>query len=572
MKRMLALLLIAFTFVSQASINVVAEDAQPEVQVARYVQIMNGGLVTVEDTFTLKAPQAKPVQVSSLDVGFFTAFSPERSSFLLWDGSGWQPLEYEEKAIDGPEFHGFDIILPSPTVLEGDSTLKIKASYSFSDLVGFEDEDRSALIPVYPTMTLNISSITFRAELPEGAELLGVDTQLDFTEAVDEDRWTLEHGAEALAPMRKDNATITYTPAPDDKHLLDCQMHRRSISIKQGGLRIEDTYTITIMGTGIRRFQLKLPLQASNIRARDSVGPLEIQLNTVEGEDGYAEAVISSRAQVAEGDRWTFTAEYSIPRPEHIQSQGGRFTLTYPAKGFPYHIQQLEVSFTLPEGGSFISSTPEPVSVGEPSAFTQQILLRFGEVMSYESPEAEVTYSRPFIWVFLRPLEWTLLVAVAVAGLYFLRRSRRGRKEGLTETGPSPLKNFLNTYRRRVTLLAEAEALERELDHREIGQERFEQRTVDITRRQLNLLQEVRRLEGQVEAYETGIQRALRELREAEAELEKAQTSMRDLEVRLRSRRVSRRDYRRRRSEYLRGRRRSIRRIEHALAALDRET
>jgi hypothetical protein len=571
MKRMLTLLLIAFTLLSQACINVEAENIQPEIQVIRYVQIMNGGLAFVDDTFTLKAHQAESVLVSRLKVGFSSAFISERHSFLLWDDGDWLPLEYEETNLDGSELHGFDIILPSPTVLEGDTTLRIKATYYFSDLAN-EDRYRSAIIPVYPSTPLNISSITFRMELPQNAEVVDIDAQLNFTETLLNGRWTLEHESKALAPLQTDNVTVTYVPSSDDKYIIDCQQSKRSISIEQRTLMIEDTYIITNNGADINRFHLKLPIQASNVKARDSVGPIKIRLNTVEGENNHIEAIISPRSPVTAENIWRFTAEYSVPRSPTIQRQGRRSTITYPAKGFPYPIQQLEIAVILPEGASFISSEPEPTSLGEVSVFTQRILLSLEEVMPYEHTEVKLTYSRAIIWSFLRPLEWMLLLAVPVVGLYLLRRSRPIQEEALTEVKPTPLNELLKNYRQRVALLFESEALEQELDRGEISRERFEQRTADLTRRQRDLLQAVRRLEGQVMADDTRNQRALRELREAEAEMERTRSSMKDLEVRLRSRRVSRRDFRRRRSEYLRSRRRSIRRIEQALATLERET
>jgi len=571
MKKMLTSLLIAFTLISWACISVEAENAQPEIQVIRYVQIMNGGLVMVEDTFTLKANQAEPIMVSRLKVGFSDAFIPERRSFLLWDDGDWVPLEYEKTDIDGPELLGFDIILPSTTVLEADTTLRIKAIYYFSDLAT-EDRYRSTIIPVYPSTPLNISSIAFRMELPQNAEFIDIDAQLNFTEALIDDRWTLEHESKALAPLQTDNATVTYVPSSDDNNIINCKLSRRSISVKQRSLKIEDTYVITNHGEEINRFHLNLPLYASNVKATDSVGPIKIRLNTVEGEEGYIEAILSPRSSVAADNIWRFTVEYSIPQSPNIQRQDRSSTITYPAKGFPYPIQKLEVVFTLPEGASFISSEPEPTSIEEATVFTQRILLSLGEVLPYDNAEVELTYSRDIVWSFLRPIEWMLLFAVPIVGLILLRRRRPTQEEAPAEVKPTPLKELIRNYRQRVALLVESEALEGELDRGEISRERFDQRTSDLTRRQRDLLQVVRRLERQVMTDDTRIQRALRELREAEAEMEKTRSSMRDLEVRLRSRRVSRRDYRRRRSEYLRSRRRSIRRVEQALATLEKET
>ena len=568
MGRMLTLLIIAFVLITPTIPQAKAQDGtQPIVQARRNVEILNAGLLVMNDTFTLEAPQGSQVEVTSLKVGFLVFFNTERRSFQLWGDGGWQPLRFEVIDFGDPRFYGYEVKLPSPVLLEGDLTLKIRSSYLSVDSVEWDYRGYSARLPVYPVTPYNMSSFVIQVTLPLGAELKGVESPLAFTNSSEAGLWALRHEAETLSPMRDGNVTIIYTPAPDDEYLLDCELLQRGISVKPGRLSLEDTYVITNRGATINRFHLKLPQDASDVRARDGVGPLKVTHDLVEEDGAHLDLHITPRSSVSTRSRWRFTVEYSVPRRGHIEGEGGKFTLTHPAHGFPHYVRRLVVITTLPEGGSFIASNPEPASVKKASAFTQQVAIDFVGVTPSERPEVTVEYGRSLLWSIFRPLEWTLLAASAVAAVYILSRRKRVEEERPEIKRPD-LEEFLDLYRERVALLAEQEELERGVTRREVGRAQFDQRSAEITRRQQQLLGTLRRLGRRLEATDASMSDLLRGIRRVEAELEKVNNDLRNLEVHLRTRRVSRRDYERRRREYLRRRRRSRRRLEQAIAEL----
>ena len=566
------LLFIALMLIAQTVSNAEAQDgSQPIIHARRGVEILEGGLLTVNDTFTLEAPHGERVLITSLKVGFHAPFTSERRSFYVSSNGGWRPLEYHETDLGEPGFHGYDLELSYPVVLDDGSTLKIMASYLFVDRVWWDGRGYSARIPVYPAIPLNLSSFVIQVELPEGAEFNWVDSPLAFTNSSEGGRWTLTNETGMLPPLLNENMTVTYTPAPEDEYLLDCELMQRRISIKPGRLRLEDTYIITNRGATLNRFHLKLPRGTSNIKARDGVGPLKVVSDVAEDDGAYVDLYVSPRSSVQRRGRWSFTVEYSVPRGEHIDGGGGRFTLTYPAHDTNRYVRRFVVVATLPEGGSFIASEPEPTSVKKDSAFVQQVIIDLRGVMPSELPRVVVEYGWSAIWSALRPLVWTLIAAGAVASVYILRRRRRAVEEEPTAIS-SDLEDFLNLYRERVALLAEQEELERGLERKEISREHFDRRSVEITRRQRELLQTLRRLEGSLKTADPRIGDGLLGIRKAEAELDKVNTDLRNLEIRLRARRVSRRDHKRRRRDYIRRRSRARRRIEQVIAALRAES
>jgi len=572
MRRVLPLLLITFTLMTLTAPRAEGQEGlQPMVHTLREVEIMNAGLLTMNDTFTLETPQGTQVPVASIKVGFNAFFAAEERSFWVWEEGGWQPLGFEETDLGDPRFHGYELKLTTPVVLDGGRTLKIRASYLFVNLVNWDVEGYSARVPVYPAAPYNLSSFVLRVALPWGAQLRRVESPLSFTNSSVGGLWTVGHEAETLTPLQNENVTIIYEPDPEDEYLLDCELLQRGITIQSGRLRLEDTYVIVNRVTAIPRFQLKLPLEASNIGARDGVGPLTVASERVEGDDGYTDLLVIPRSPLAQWDRWAFTLEYSMPKMGHIEDEGDKHTLTYPAPRFPHYVRSLLVIATLPEGGSFIASDPEPSSVKKASVFAQQVVIDFGGVMPFEEAMVAVEYGRSVVWSAFRPLEWALIAAGFVASLYILRWRRRVEEEKPVEAKPSDLKGLLSLYGERVALLAELEDLERRVERKEISREHFDQRSAEVTRRQRELLRRLRRLAKRVEAADPRMSGRLREVREAEAELGNVDTDLRNLEVRRRTRRVSRRNYQRRRRGYLRRRSRARRRLEQLIAALQAE-
>ncbi|MFQ6053099.1 MAG: hypothetical protein ACE5OO_02560, partial [Candidatus Bathyarchaeia archaeon] len=413
-----------------------------------------------------------------------------------------------------------------------------------------------------------ISTFSIRVALPEKAELERTDAPFNFTESLEDGVWTLEYESEALTPLQDKNATVYYKPSPKEEYLIDCELMQRSISILAGRLRMEDTYTLTSRGSRIDIFHLRLPEDAYEVEARDGVGPLKAFVDRMGTEEQYVDLYITSRSSIQPGGRWSVTVRYLLPKKGRIEGEGGRFTLTYPASGFPHYVRRLAVIVTLPEGGGFITSSPEPDSVRKISAFTQQALIDLGGVTPSENPTVTVEYRWSPVWSAFRPLTWTLLAAGFAASVIVLKRRKRVEEVKPAAARRTVREEFLELYKERISLLAETEELERLLERKEMSRRAFDQRSAEINRRQQELLRSLRRMERRLEAADPRMSERLQEIREAEAELERAITDLRNLEVRRRTRRVTRRDYQRRRRDYIKRRSQARRRIEQSILRL----
>ena len=308
------------------------EPPEPIVDVQREIRIENAGVTWMTDEFTLRAPLGEDVEIREFWMGFHPFFTSERQTFEVWQGSEWTPMSFEEEAREG--FEGLEIILSSPVRLTGELSLRIRASYLFVDMVGEGQDTFSAWMPVYPALANNISTFVFHAEMPLEAEFEETVSDMNFTDSNQDGIWTLDYESESIQAYANDNVTISYVPAPDDEYILDCERLERKITVKQGSMRIEDSYTLINTGAPKNRIHLELPLEASDIKARDGVGPL--QVSSEEG-DNHVDAYVSTRWYLMNGDRWSFTLSYTVPQGGYVTTTGGVSTLAYPNSDFPFY-------------------------------------------------------------------------------------------------------------------------------------------------------------------------------------------------------------------------------------------
>ncbi len=575
MRRTTALLLIILTLafsVVTTHMEIVESSSSDEllIDAFREVGIENAGIVFVNDTFTLRAYPGREVVVTEFWTGFHRFFISERQSFEMWHGSNWVDVSYGKESEGN--FSRYRLTLPTAVTLGEGSELKIRASYLFVNRVSVKGSLYEARLPVYPALTQNISSFRMHVVLPMGAKLGKVSSPLSFTNSTQGGAWVIDHESQGVGAFGNINATISYTPSSEDKYILNCRKMNRHIIISHSGLRVEDSYTLLNTGASISVFNLRLPPDASNVNARDGIGLLNVRTSEPENETRYIDAYVTPRSTFKLYYIWSFTITYSMPKEGYVSDEGGKSTLTYPVNGFPQFIRDLSVSVTLPEGGRFIASNPEPTSTQQIDSKTQ-ISVDFGARLPSERPEIVVELVQSPFAPFIRPIALVLIAAGVIGSVHFLRGRRRvveAKVKPVVVERPM-LAGFLEQHRERVSLLQELESLRQELEDGKIGRDRFDQRSAEINRRRNELARSLKQLGIDLEAEDPSLGEQFAEIRRAEEELDRVNADLRNLDVRLRARRISKRDYDRRKGDRLKRRSLAIKRIEQALASLGRE-
>ncbi len=526
--------------------------------VERYVELQPGGVLFINDTITLRA-----ATITALYIGQPEGWREEKATFQLHEAEGWKPLEFEALETEGVRW--FVIHLPA-----ADGGLyRLRASYLYANEVEWGDGNYLLEIPLYPALAddplnptdWNITHLTFRAYLPEGSELLDVDSPLSISNSTMDGRGLLslisENSLDALQPIV---AAIEYTPSPSEGHPI--RIESMEVRMRIGwGIGVEEDYTIINMDGNLEKFHVDLPRGARNIRAYDRAGPLKVSSRI---HDNGVDVYIHPRSTVRVDERWSFTLRYTLPKRGLITGTKSRYRLIYNLTHPPCYISQASIEVQLPDGGIPTAHQPEG-EVRRSSYLSYRVSIPLGEVAPLERAAISIDYRWTSFWLLLRPMLWSFLIA-AISALILIPVRRRREVE--VEEKPTMLEEFLELYDRRIGLLVELEELEGELERKEIGRERFERESAETHRRLMELSRRLKRLEARLMEERPELSEELEELRKAEEELEGIMTAIRSLERRLRRRRISRRDYLARRREHIELRRKAIRRIEEAIAAL----
>ena len=519
------------------------DTVQPVVDAERSVKIIDGGIVFMNDTFTLTAPEASEATITDFWVGFPDYFTPERTTFEVWESSAWQQIEASGQALQG--IGGSRLEFTVPITLSAGSSLMLRASYLSFESVGGTSLVYKAVLPVFPVIEYNISQYQLEVEFPPGAVFDSVTSPVNMTDAEVGDHWTVTYQGENIAANAVVDASIRYAHSTEDELLLVVESASRSVTVKSNRLLIEDSYALTNYGPIFFGFPLELPSDAGSIKARDGVGSLE---TTATESDGSKEVVVLPRASIIPGNRWVFTISYSTGNGDHLTSTGGVSLISYPNIELPHFIRNLEASVSRAE--------------------SETVLLTYDATLQSERPDVEAEVPPGSIMTTLRPIAIIAVMGLVVGAVVFLRRREKPAKVEVTlKAEASTLNEFIEKQRERVSLLKALDSLEEELQEEKIDNDQYERVTAEHNRGLGRLSESLRQL-GRDLAEELELTEPLREIRQAEGELTRVASDLKNLEVRLRARRVSRRDYERRRKDRIRRRGLAIKQIEKALESL----
>ena len=528
----------------------------PYIQTERSVTMDVGGKIFIFDYYTVDRLQ----EFTEFQVGFDDSQVSERTKFEVWQGDEWIPLDHALSTANGYNWYNL--------TFSGTENLKLRASYMFLSLVTELTNNFVASIPVYPVLTYNASEYSVSVELPTDSVYVDTTAPVNFTHFIEEGNDYVMYVTQNFTSFSNVEADVKYVPSPDDRYLLDCHRLERSVTVRQGDLRFEDSYEIENLGAPFSQFVLSVSGDASSIAAWDAIDDLEVV--TSEDASGLIEVTVTPKFKVRKGDVWKFTLAYSLPREGNIEKTGGESTLTFWTSDFSHYIRELTAKVYVPDGGQYIASEPE-ATVATEEGTSSVAIFRFGERLPLETPEIVVTLKESQSLGYMVPLGVAVAVCAFVGTIYITRRQRKKTVVPVIRTKKPALSEFIEEYLERVSLLKELDDLVGRSDDGEIEREEFDRRSAEINRRQGELEGSLRQKRGDLGEEYPELSDGFREIRRTEEALARVEEDLRNLEVRLRARRVSRRDYQRSREDRLGRRRQIMGRMERALASLGSE-
>jgi len=573
----MALLLLAFallffalapTYANASVINVKTASSSADVQVNQVnhsIQIQDGGLVIINDTLELAGENGVLLQNFSLGFPFEYGFNLDYCfAYNASDPNALLKVELDVGLGGRIGFYGVNVIFPDSGVNIGNGgSYNLTVVFVFSNLVSPETETSfNVTFPLYPSLTQNASLCSVTVLLPRDATY--------------EDSSFYEKGLDfnitMLDSFQYEPAWLTFSMPANTFPLINVNEIEREIKLDQwGGIHLSDSYHITNKGYDIGSIRVILPKGASDVSARDEVGPISVILQ--KGNAAATNATITFRAALEKDEAGKLTVTYSLPWKKYVnQYNWCDYNLTFTFfEQFNWTIRKLTVSITLPEGAEFQSSkSVDPQSI-EKSVFQETLAFAFFNVTPFHDLNFNLAYGYLVFWASFRPTLWMGVLVIVVCAIALLWRVPKPPSVPIVPVPPEDLRSFVEAYEGKTGILLELESMEQQLRKGRIPRRRYKVRKKMLEGRLSTLSRDLTNLREKIRTAGPRYADIMRQIEMAETMLEGVETDIRRVEARYRRGEISKGAYSKLLEDYYRRRGRAKTTIDGVLLRLREE-
>ena len=539
---MLALVSISFNVQNVEAAS--AEDSDYGIeQVNHTVEVMYNGYIFINDTIRITG------QASN---GFLIAFPYKYGSHVL-RCVAYNATDTFQVSLDVPlenrvGFYGVKIIFPQGApqvftvgfVLSNDLLNVLEANYYLLDF------------PAYPSLTKTVTNCSVVVDLPKDAK--------DVIVAKD------DGNVNASAYLKQNLPAFTYSPATvtfsltgDEIRIFDIKNLRREVRISgTGEIECSDSYDITSKApTEINSIEIILPPNASNPSAQDQFGR-EMPAS------GWADEPtnryrVSFTLPVESYESTKFTVKYYLPSRVYITQEGsGNLNIAFPLfQHLSYYIEQLSVTFVLPEGAKV---GHENASVGGSynlmrGVFQEAVTINRQCVFSLDSFDVEIIYEYSLLWLSFRPTLWIwALATVGCAIVVIWKRPKAPVLVSVPTVGMrlrvEHIESFVDAYEEKKKILLEIKSLETRVRKGKIPRRRYKVKRKTLETRLNALSRSLSGLKEKMRAAGGRYADFMRQVEVAETEITEVEANIKSIEARHRRGELSLGAYRKLRAEY----------------------
>ena len=369
MRRKITALLLLSLFLAIPSYYVIGEESNPQIELARDVEIQLGGITAITDSITLMAPTGESRTIQSFWIGYQENYEPEQVSFQLKQGESWTPLDYTAENRGG--YLGYLMEFPSAIMISGSEKIELRAEYTHINLI-IEASSNIAFIPAYPVLESNITSLLITLQLPSESEYETYEAPFLISNNNNTDgTWRFSYNATDIYDWDNSTVMLQYKPSAKDDYILYLESLEHEITIKENYIAVSEIYEIHNTGNALQTFYVNITDKATDIWANDHVGSIYAESLETNNVTNLQKIVVYSRGTIFNDNKWKFTLNYRLPYEGYISDQ----TLTYTIDNYEYYVRNLKASIIIPEGGDYTSSTPEPNSVDRQSDIKLEYVL-----------------------------------------------------------------------------------------------------------------------------------------------------------------------------------------------------
>jgi hypothetical protein len=509
--------------------TVSAQDDSYTIQrVDHQIEVMYSGHIVLRDT----------IQVTGQLTSFLIGFPHKYGSYILkgvaYDDNNVFPVSLGVQLGDRSGFYGTKISFPQGAPQVFTVVFILSNSLISQDSNGFNLD-----FPAYPSLVKDAATCHVTLTLPEAVQNITI-TKDDGTVQ------TTNYIRDNLPAYTYSPAIATFPLSAGSLQIININKLERQVTISPiGDVAVSDSYRITNNSTAsIGSLKISLPLDASNIAARDEFGRnLTTEVITSSGNTRFVNVTLTS--PLNSGASTQVSADYTLPSASSGQT---RFTLNFDL--FPAlncYVDEATITFVPPEGAKFLE--PQLSSLDPSSSLTREI---FQETLSISREGVsniddavpsedilQITYDYNPLWLSFRPTLWVWTLAVVgtvVIAVWRRPKAAAPRRVAAPKASiglsPDDVRAFNEAYEEKNRIVSELKFLEERARKGKIPRRRYkvQRRTLEVRLDTLSKniaeLKTVFRSAGGVYAD------LVRQLDVAETELVEVASNIRTIEVR----------------------------------------
>lgn len=511
-------------------ISVKAEDGSLyEIEwVNHTVEVMNNGYVFINDTIKIngKAPE-----------GFLIGFPYQYGSHVL-RCMAYNPANPVQRYSVTPNvplenrigFYSVKIDLP---VQETTRIFTVVFVLS-SDLLIQHAQNTSIYtldFPAYPSFTTKAIVCNASIVLPQNAQYINGTVA------------AFNYSKKDLPPFIYEPANVTFALTGDKIQLLVIKELRREIKINGvGEIQVSDGYYIKNQSPEeITYVDVVLPPNASAITAEDAFGRKAKTPTLIDAEKNCYR--VSLVLPVESGRSAMFNVKYTLPRTVYIrQNEPDSLEFSFTTfQNLNYYIEQVYVTFVLPEGAKMITLSSEGNSNNSAynmwrDVFQERVSVSRQGVFFLETFTVKIVYKYNPLWLSFRPtlLVWVLAAFICTVAVV-VKRPKAPAPVTLPTVAvrfsPDLIRSFVSSYEEKRKIILEIEALEAGVRKGRIPRRRYKVQKKTLETRLDTLTRNLGDLKQKLRAAGGRYADLMRQLEVAEAEINEVEANIRSIEV-----------------------------------------
>ncbi len=391
--------------------------------------------------------------------------------------------------------------------------------------------------PAYPCFTKEVAQCDVELVLPATPTVMKITRD-------NEEISTSTFSKSNLPAFTYSPASATFSLSSGTVQILTVRELNRQITISPAGDTVaSDSYRVTnISPTTIGSFRIGLPIEASNIVAKDGLGrTLTTKILSSSATTRLINVTLTSF--MSQGQSATVTAEYTLP----TVSSTAPFTLNITLfPDFNYYVDSAKVTFIPPEGARFLSpqfSALDSSTSLSRDTFQETLSINKDGVSKIDSVVAseyvQVTYDYSPLWLSFRPTVWMWTIAViGCVAVVVWKKTRTSSSMQVVTTESSvrlsheDVRAFTEAYDERSRLNLELKSLETRAQKGKIPRRRYkvQRRTIEV--RLDNISKNINDLKKTFRSAGGNYANLVKQLDIAEAELAEVEVNTRNIDVR----------------------------------------